>query len=169
MKQLSGRVIGVFGLPCSGKTTLIKVIIWDYIQLITAASYQFNWNREQIISHASGIIKNKVVQDMGLAAIIIAQMNRDKFASGKHKIAGSYRLVQDCDNFVWIEEKTDKQIAEDGAKKGNRYLKIDKRRGGASNIMINANLDLTPGSATLRLTERFSPLEYTKFYSKLAG
>jgi DNA primase catalytic core len=147
----------------------IKVVIWDYIQLITASPSQSNWNREQIISHASGIIKNKVVQDMGLAAIIIAQMNRDKFSSGQHKIAGSYRLVQDCDNFVWIEKKSEKQIAEDGKKKGNRYLRLGKRRGGVSDIMIHANLDTETSSATLRLSERYTPSEFSQFYSKMAS
>ncbi|MCK5611402.1 hypothetical protein KAR91_56550 [Candidatus Pacearchaeota archaeon] len=147
----------------------IKAVIWDYIQLITAAGYQSTWNREQIISHASGIIKNKIVQDMGIAVIVIAQLNRDKFASGSHKIAGSFRLSQDCDNFVWIEKKTEKQIAEDGVRKGNRYIKLGKRRGGVSDIMIHAKLDTDPSSATLRLTECFTPLEYSKFYSKIAA
>ena len=39
----------------------IKGVIWDYIQLITTATGQERFNREQIIGHASKIIINKVV------------------------------------------------------------------------------------------------------------
>lgn len=147
----------------------VEVVVWDYIQLVTATESQNRQSREQIIGNASKMIINKVVGDMGLAAVIIAQMNRDKLSQGKHKIGGSYQITQDCDNFIYIDEKTAKQIAEDGAGKGNRYVTIGKRRGGDSNFRVDAKLHKDPGSACLRFDECSSFSDIGRLHSVLAA
>jgi len=147
----------------------IEGVIWDYIGLINASQDQFRWSREQIIGHASTTIKNRVTIDMGLPVILIAQMNRDKHAEGKHKIAGSFRIIQDADDFLWIEEKSAKQIAEDGVSKGNRLVRIGKRRGGVSNFAAHAYLDTDPRSCTLQIRECTTPSEQSKLFSELAA
>ena len=144
----------------------IQAVIWDYIQLITTAQDQDRWSREQVIGHASTTIKNRIVGDMGLAAVIIAQMNRDKLSAGQHKIAGSYRIIQDCDNFLWIEKKTKKQIQEDGEGKGNRFIQVGKRRGGVSDIKIHSKLMIDPGKASLRIEDLSPPSDIGKLYSR---
>jgi len=147
----------------------IEGVIWDYVGLINASQDQFRWSREQIIGHASTTIKNRVTIDMGLPAILIAQMNRDKHAEGKHKIAGSFRIIQDADDFLWIEEKSAKQIAEDGKAKGNRLVRIGKRRGGVSNFIAHAYLDTDPRTCTLQIRECSTPSEQSKLFSELAA
>lgn len=147
----------------------IKVVIWDYIQLVTTAPGQERTSREQIIGNASKIIINKIVGDMGMAAIIIAQLNRDKLSSGQHKISGSYQIIQDCDNFVYIEKKSKKQIAEDGAAKGNRKFIVGKRRGGVSDFKVDAQLHIEPGSANLRISECSSFSDVGKLHAALAA
>lgn len=143
----------------------IKVVIWDYIQLITTGPEQQRMSREQIIGHASKIVKNRMVGDMELSTIIIAQLNRDKFSSGQHKIAGSYQITQDCDNFVYIEKKSKKQIAEDGEGKGNRKINIPKRRGGTSDFSAHVKLRIDPGEADLQIEDKSPLSELGKLYS----
>jgi len=38
MKPMSGRVVGVFGLPCSGKSTLLKVVVESSRELLATIS-----------------------------------------------------------------------------------------------------------------------------------
>jgi len=147
----------------------IQAVIWDYIQLITTAPGQERWSREQVIGHASKMIINRVVGDMGLPAIIIAQLNRDKMAQGQHKIAGSYQIIQDCDNFVYIEVKSKKKIAEDGEAKGNRKVIIGKRRGGVSDFQVNAKLHIDPGSSHLRITDCSTFSDLGSLHKRLAA
>ena len=147
----------------------IEGVVWDYIGLVNASKDQYRDNREQIMGHASTTIKNRVTQDMGLTAIIVAQMNRDKHSEGKHKIAGSYRILQDADDFLWIEKKSTKQIAEDGVAKGNRLIRIGKRRGGVDDFQAHAYLDIDPRSCSLKIRECTTPSEQSKLYSELAA
>lgn len=147
----------------------IKAVIYDYIGLLTRSPDQNRMSREEILGHASTTLKNRVAEDMGLAMILIAQMNRDKHAEGKQKIAGSYRIIQDSDDFLWIEEKTEKQIAQDGKAQGNRYIRIGKRRGGVSKYVANAYLDVEPATASLTIKETNSPSEIGALYAKLTA
>jgi len=148
----------------------IKVVFWDYIQLVSQSSYQNKVAREQVIGNASKIIKNRVTEDMGLAAIIIAQQNRDLNNNAKttQRIGGSYQIAQDCDNFIEIMTKTKKQLIEDGAHNGNRYIKVGKRRGGISDYMVHAFLDTDERSASLRLIEMTKPSEQAELYARLS-
>lgn len=145
----------------------IEAVVWDYIGMVSQSVDQYRWSREQIIGNASTIIKTRVTVDMGIPAIILAQMNRDKQAEGKQKISGAYRIIQDSDDFLWIEEKTKKQMIEDGVANGNRYIRIGKRRGGLSTFVANAYLDTDPRTCTLRISENTTPSQRSKLYSEL--
>ncbi len=147
----------------------IQVLIWDYIGLIQAAEWQMRWSREQIIGYASKVVANQFAVDMGLAAIILAQLNRDKMSEGKHKVAGSFQIAQDSHDFMYISKKTKQQKEKDGITRGNRYLHIDKRRGGASDYRLDAYLDEDPRHATLVLQECSTPSQQTDLYTKLAS
>jgi DNA primase catalytic core len=146
----------------------IRVVVWDYIQLVQQAEWQSRISREQIIGHASKVVKNRMTEDMGLAVVAISQQNRDSKQTGKKGVAGSYQISQDTDNFMEIIAKTKKQIAEDGETQGNRYIAVEKRRGGAADIRINAFLDIDPRTVTLRLTECMAPSDQAKLFSQLA-
>jgi replicative DNA helicase len=145
----------------------IEVVFWDYIQLIVGAVHQNGMNREQIIGSASKVMKHRVTEDMGLAAIVIAQLNRDKESKGKQKVSGSYQIMQDCDDAILIDVKTKKQIAEDGDTNGNRYIQLEKRRGGVSDVRLHAFLDASEKSASLRLIECGSPKSQSIVYGKV--
>jgi replicative DNA helicase len=145
----------------------IEGVFWDYIGMVTKAPEQRGWSREEILGYAATTIKQRVTVDMGLPAIILAQMNRDKHAEGKQKIGGSYRIIQDSDDFLWIETKTKKQIAEDGEGNGNRYVRVGKRRGGVDTFVANATLDTDPRTCSLRISECSTPSEVSNLYSRL--
>lgn len=147
----------------------IQMVIWDYIQLVQQAEWQYRVSREQVIGYASKVIKNRITDDMGLAALVLSQLNRDSTQKGTKKVSGSYQISQDSDNQLEIEEKTKGQIREDGELNGNRYVKIHKRRGGAANIVVNAQLDNDPRSATLLIKECTTPSEQANLYSQLAS
>lgn len=148
----------------------IKVVFWDYIQLVGQSSWQNRMSREQVIGHASKIIKNRVTEDMGLAAVIMAQLNRsDANTKVTQRIGGSYQISQDADDFLEIISKTKEQMKADGAHNGNKYIKVGKRRGGISDIMIHANLDTNGNTATLRLIEQTQPSEQAKLFAQLTS
>ena len=147
----------------------IEIVIWDYIQLVVKSNNQSRASREEIIGNASKIIVNRVVGDMGLGAVILAQLNRaDKSMGSAQRVGGSYQISQDCDNFIEIIKKNKKQIAEDGEQNGNRYIFFDKQRSGVSGFRINANLDTEVGGATLRLEERVPPSEFAQIYAQMS-
>jgi len=146
----------------------IQAIIWDYVQLVTSSPDQQRESREQVIGNASKAILNKMVGD-GLIALIVAQLNRDKMAQGQHKIAGSYQIIQDCDNFVYIQKKTKKQIEEDGHSKGNRKIFVSKRRGGASEFELDIRLHADPGDANLLVEDTIGPMGLGKLHGAIAA
>ena len=146
----------------------IKVVVWDYIQLIQMSDSQRGMNREQVIGYASKVVKNKFTEDMGLAALVVAQMNRSTQSEGAERIGGSYQISQDSDDFMFIEKKSKKELEEDPTK-GNRTIKIPKRRGGVSDYVAHINLDIDPRSASLLMTECASPSEQSKLYSQLVA
>jgi len=127
-------------------------------------------SREQVIGNASKVIKNRITEDMGLAAVVIAQQNRDLNNNAKttQRVGGSYQIAQDCDNFIEIMTKTKKQMIEDGVHNGNRYIKIGKRRGGISDFMVHASLDTDERTASLRITEMTKPSEQAALYARLS-
>jgi replicative DNA helicase len=149
----------------------IKVVFWDYIQMVTQAEWQYRVSREQVIGHASKIMKNRIAEDMGLAVIVIAQQNRDTEGNKKstQRIGGSYQIAQDSDNFIEIITKSKKQIQEDGIQNGNRYIKIGKRRGGISEFQTSAYLDTDERTASLRLSECSLPSEQAALYARLTS
>jgi DNA primase catalytic core len=149
----------------------VKVVFWDYIQMVAQAEWQFRVSREQIIGHASKTMKNRVAEDMGLAVIVIAQQNRDTEGNKKstQRVGGSYQISQDSDNFIEIVNKSKKQIQEDGIHNGNRYVRVGKRRGGISDVQLNAYLDTDERTASLQLKDCSLPSEISALYTRLAA
>jgi len=145
----------------------IQVVIWDYIQLVQPSKEQYGMNREQVIGAASKVVKNRFTEDMGLAAIVIAQQNRDKMSKGVEKVGGSYQISQDSDDFVEIIKKEKKEIEEDGANMGNRYIRVSKRRGGVSDFGISAFVDDETGTSSLRIIEKADYRQIAETYQKI--
>jgi DNA primase len=144
----------------------IKVVVWDYIQLIQPTRDQRGMSDTQVIANASNIIMQRVVGTLGLAAIVVAQLNREDYKEGEirksEKMGGAYKVAQDATDTVTIAEKSEKQIKEDGIERGNRLIYVDKRRGGASDKVIPADYD-THSKIDLRFREKLTPGEYAGF------
>ncbi len=132
----------------------------DYIQLISAGAADKGSSREETIGRASKMLKNQMAENMKIVSVCIAQLNKADFKAGEvrkqENVGGSYQISQDADDLMTLTEKTDQQIQEEKGMLGNRKIFLDKRRGGASDIMINANLDCLR-TMSLRYTECVSP------------
>lgn len=147
----------------------IKVVVWDYMQLVVADKDQRGSSREEVVSHASNVFTNMVAGTLGLASICIAQLNRENYKEGEvrkaENIGSSYKIAQDATDLITIAQKSAKQIAEDGVGRGNRLIDIAKRRSGPSDITLHADLEeyLT---FSLQFSEKLSDAEkigFTKF------
>lgn len=149
----------------------IEVVVWDYIQLVGPTRDQMGQSKEAIVSFASNVITQRVVGALGLAAIVVAQLNRQDYVKGEvrdaEKMGGSYKISQDASDLITLNEKSPKQMEEEGKEKGNRMINLDKRRGGASDMLIHADYD-TYKDISLRFQERVSPQEAFGYGSTLS-
>lgn len=147
----------------------IQGVVWDYVQLVMASRDQRGMSREEVIGQASKHMTNRVAAPdtgLGIASICISQLNRSNYKKGEvregENVGGSYQLQQDAADSIIISEKSNEQLEKDGIQRGNRFISVDKRRGGASDILIHAYLD-NKDSTTLRFEERVSPQEVAGF------
>lgn len=123
----------------------IEVMGIDYLQLVSSGASDKGLSREEVIGRLSKIIKNQVAEKMKIACLSIAQLNRTDFKAGEARrqenIGGSYQISQDADDLMTLAEKTEQQLQDEKGMFGNRKVFLDKRRGGASDISINYELD----------------------------
>lgn len=117
----------------------------DYLQLVSPGASDKGLSREEVIGRLSKIMKNQIAEKMKVVALSVAQLNRSDFKAGESRrqenIGGSYQISQDADDLMTLTEKTSEQLTEEKGMLGNRKLFLDKRRGGASDININYELD----------------------------
>lgn len=134
----------------------IQVVFLDYLQMVLAGPSDRNAKREEVIGRASKMMKFQVAEDMGIASVCIAQLNRTNYEDGDRgsiqSVGGSYQISQDADDFFIISTKSSDEMANESGLRGNRRAFIDKRRGGASDVIIDMNLDDTK-DVSLRFTE----------------
>jgi replicative DNA helicase len=142
----------------------IKIGCLDYLQLIAPGQADKGFSREEMFGRASKVMKRQVAENMHMCALTIAQLNRTDFKAGEvrrqENMGGSYQVSQDADDIITLTEKTDQQLIDEKGMQGNRKAFIDKRRGGASDILINYELDDGKNQAkgrTLRCVEVINP------------
>ena len=145
-KPVTGTIDEIYGAIEEFKFKYgIKVVIYDYMQLVVGSKDQRGASREEIVSNVSNVFTNMVVGTLGLASICIAQLNRENFKEGEvrkaENIGSSYKISQDATDMITMVKKSTKQMEEDGPTRGNRVISLTKRRGGPSNINLHANLD----------------------------
>jgi DNA primase catalytic core len=145
-RPVSGTIDEVFAIIEEYKFKYgIQVVVWDYIQLVQPTYDQRSMSREQVLSHASTVLQQQVAGTLGLATIAVAQLNRDAYKKGElrdsEKIGGSYKITQDASDVIIPAEKTPQQIEDGGKEHGNRFLLLDKRRGGVSDFCLHADFD----------------------------
>ncbi len=160
-KPMIGSIDEIFSIYDEFKFKYgIEVGILDYLQLISAGEADKRSSREETIGRASKVLKRQVAEGMKIASIAIAQLNRTDFKAGEARkqenVGGSYQIAQDADDLMTLAEKTEQQMQEEKGMKGNRRIFLDKRRGGASDVMIDADLDWNR-RINLRYVECISP------------
>ena len=160
-KPATGTIDEIFSIYDEFKFKYgIQVGFLDYIQLISAGAADKNTSREETIGRASKLLKRQVAENMRICSVAVAQLNKADFKAGEvrkqENIGGSYQISQDADDLMTITEKTDQQIQEERSMKGNRKIFLDKRRGGASDIMLDLDLDCLR-TMSLRYVECVSP------------
>lgn len=139
----------------------IGAVFLDYIQMTANGEFDRGASREEVIGKCSKMMKLQVAEGMGIVSVCIAQQNRQNFKHGEttkiESVGGSYQVAQDADDFFTMSEKTQEQVAEEKGQRGNRKGFLDKRRGGASDVMLDLNLDVV--GCTLRFREMTTPGE----------
>lgn len=139
----------------------IKAVFTDYIQLIAPGQHEYGMPRHELWGKASKMLKNQVAEQMDIVSICIAQLNRSNFKEGEagraENMGGSYEVSQDADDLMTIAQKTDLQMAEEKNMRGNRFIFLDKRRGGTSDTVIHVDVD-TSTAKNLRFIEKM-PIE----------
>lgn len=169
----SGNIDEIFALAEEYKFKYgIKGITWDYMQLVIASREQRGMSPLEVLQEASNIMTNRVAGTLGLASMCIAQLNRTDYKKGQiresENMGGAYKIAQDATDVITINEKTPKQIADEGPSRGNRIINVDKRRGGPGDLLIHANLDRSD-KISLRFTECVTPEEMMGFTSSMAA
>jgi replicative DNA helicase len=171
-KPLSGTIDEILALIEEYKFKHgIEFIVWDYMQLVVASRDQRGMSTTEVLGYASNVMTNRVAGSMNLASICIAQLNRSEYKKGEvregESIGGAYKIVQDASDVITLAEKTDKQIEEFGKDRGNRFISVDKRRGGASDVLLHGNLD-KHDKISLKFTECVKEPEAIGFTKSLA-
>jgi DNA primase catalytic core len=144
-KPRTGNIYEIFSIIDEFRHKFgIRAVFLDYIQMVLAGPNERGMSREEVIGNASKIMKNAVAEELDMVSVCIAQQNRSNYVAGEvgsiENIGGSYQIAQDADDMIIIAAKTPEQIQEN-PNRGNRKVFIDKRRGGVSDIMIDAYLD----------------------------
>lgn len=138
----------------------IKVVIMDYIQLISTGQEDRGLARHEVIGKASKMMKRQVAEGMEVVSICVSQQNKQDFKAGElsstEKVGGSYNISQDADDFMILIKKTPEQMMEEN-NGSNLFCYLDKRRGGTSDIRIDMCLDGEDGNRTLRIVEKLKP------------
>lgn len=137
----------------------IEAVFLDYIQMVGAGDGDRGASREEVIGKCSKMMKLQVAEAMRVVSVCVAQQNRQNFKQGEttkiESVGGSYQVAQDADDFFTMSEKTEEQMTDEKNARGNRRGFLDKRRGGASDVMLDLNLDTV--GCSLRFRETITP------------
>lgn len=117
----------------------IEGISIDYIQLMSLER-RMNIKKYEEEGQISGALKNDVAKGLDIPVIILSQMSRralDRDIQKAEDGQGAYKIAQDSDVYMILQEKSEKEIEEWGIEKGNMILNLDKNRGGKGDVLID--------------------------------
>lgn len=98
------------------------VIFYDYLKLMDSAGISQDMKEYQVLGFMMTSLHNFACKYQ-LPIVAFVQLNRDGITKESTDTAsGSDRIIWLCSNFSIFKRKTDEEIAEDGAKNGNRKL-----------------------------------------------
>jgi replicative DNA helicase len=124
----------------------VKAVFIDYAQRITVPSMKAD------NLYAKGVAISGPLKDLTLALkipiVLLVQLDRSSHGDTNPdggNVAESYRFRQDCDQFVIISKKSQKQMDNGGGEQavGNSFVYLDKNRYGRDGILLDAQFDRT--------------------------
>lgn len=135
------------------------VIFYDYLKLMDTAGMTQDLKEYQVLGFMMTQLHNFAVK-FKVPIVAFIQLNRDGITKeSTDSASGSDRIIWLCSNFTIFKRKSDEEIAEDGAKNGNRKLvPLIARHGGGldDNDYINCHMKgwcakITEGKTRLEL------------------
>ena len=135
------------------------VIFYDYLKLMDTAGMTQDLKEYQVLGFMMTQLHNFAVK-FKVPIVAFIQLNRDGITKeSTDSASGSDRIIWLCSNFTIFKRKSDEEIAEDGAKNGNRKLvPLIARHGGGldDNDYINCHMQgwcakITEGKTRLEL------------------
>lgn len=120
----------------------VKIVFFDYIKLSSAMNGKKNTQEYQMLGDLCSGLK-EIASDLGITIVSACQTNRNDLDSKEpdaSNIGGSYRILQLASKLMFLINKSDEQIAEDGVTNGNQQIIIKYQRKGQSDCPpININ------------------------------
>lgn len=138
------------------------VIFYDYLKLMDTQGMSQDLKEYQLLGFMMTSLHNFAVKYQ-VPIVAFIQLNRDGITKESTDTAsGSDRIIWLCSNFTIFKRKSDEEIAEDGAKNGNRKLvPLVSRHGGGldDNDYINCFMKgwcakITEGQTRLELLNK---------------
>lgn len=138
------------------------VIFYDYLKLMDTQGMSQDLKEYQLLGFMMTSLHNFAVQYQ-IPIVAFIQLNRDGITKESTDTAsGSDRIIWLCSNFTIFKRKSDEEIAEDGAKNGNRkLLPLVSRHGGGldDNDYINCHMKgwcakITEGQTRLEIVNK---------------
>lgn len=128
------------------------LVIYDYLKLMSGSDINNNMAEFQILGFQITALHNFCVQ-YDVACLALVQANRDGITKeSTDVVSGSDRLVWLCTSFSLLKEKSNEEIATDGARNGNRKLLTVVTRHGPG-MQDNGYICLKMDGQYARLTE----------------
>lgn len=111
------------------------VLIFDYIKL-DEGSFKGNVQEYQVLGQITNMLKNKIAGAMNIPVLAYAQVNpRTGYGQtdiNSSHMSGSNRIVMFVNELSFLRNKSDEEIAQQGAENGNRVWKLGETRNGGS-------------------------------------
>lgn len=121
----------------------IQGISIDYLQLMTLEK-SFGKKKYEEEGEISGALKNDVAKRFNIPVIAISQMSRralDRDIQRAEDGQGAYKIAQDSDIYIILQNKSQEEIDEWGIEYGNQIINLDKNRGGTAGVLIDIYFD----------------------------
>jgi DNA primase len=117
----------------------IEGISIDYIQLMRMERRTAKQKYEEE-GDISGALKTDFAKGMDIPVVILSQMSRralDRDVQKAEDGQGAYKIAQDSDIYMILQEKSESEIEQYGIEKGNMTLNLDKNRGGRGDVLLD--------------------------------
>lgn len=131
----------------------VKFVVVDYLQLMYSSGER--GARYLQLEHISGRIQ-ELAYELDICVLALCQINREGAKSSLAKaedVGGAYRITQDADHLLILQEKSPDEIEADGMEMGNLRGFLDKNRYGRGDILFPILYE----KETLRMREVLPP------------